>query len=115
VDFLSTDLSAVYFQYKLVNSICTAIASEKTYYSGQTLLTDYTEICGNYRGEECGPRQSEFHGVQEERGGYSDDGGNSGGGYSTSWINNVMCKLYNLIYNNSIIKCCPRSLSKELA
>jgi hypothetical protein len=48
VEFASTDLSAVYIQYKLVSGSCTAISAEKTYYSGETLLTDFNTICGNY-------------------------------------------------------------------
>lgn len=46
MEFLSADLSAQYFVYQRVNSVCQAVGGGAlNYYSGETLLSDYSTLC----------------------------------------------------------------------
>ena len=47
LNFLSPDLTAIYYTYKVASTgQCQAVGGQANYYSGDTLLTDYNEMCG---------------------------------------------------------------------
>lgn len=49
VEYLSQNLGSIYYRYeKNAAGICTAVGTQKNYFSGETLLTDYDKVCGHY-------------------------------------------------------------------